>query len=428
MGHDSHLPHHEDTAPIPAPEHGEHIELPAAPQPERRTLMAAFAGILVAFTMLFAFGLTPRLLRAHQLREAAASTESNSAPKVEVTKPRLWDGAATVSLPGSIEALRETWIYARAAGYVRDWNVEIGDEVAEGQALLELDTPELDAELVQARANLAQSQTAVDLAKANRDLAHVTANRYEKLGPSGVASQQEVEERRTQLAVAQANVRAAESAVESQRANVNRLVDLKSFSKVGAPFAGRVTARNVEKGQLVNAGAAGGQGLYRLAHVETVRVFVHVPQDSAALVQIGQPVSVTLRDQPGHVFTGKVTHTAGALDVASRSLNTEVQIPNADHALLAGMYAQVAIQVGGQQHGLRVPSAALVADAHGTRLLVVDAAQKLKSVPIQVGRDLGTEIEVVSGLKGDEQVVVSSPAGTAEGTVVQIIHRDGSHS
>ena len=274
--------------------------------------------------------------------------------------------------------------------------------VTEGQPLLELDTPELDAELIQARANVAQALTVVEQAKANRELAKVTSNRYEKLGPSGVASQQDVEEKRTQLAVADANVKAAQAAMDSQNAAVSRLVFLKSFAKVLAPFSGRITARNVEKGQLVNAGNSGGQGLFELAQVDTVRVFVHVPQDFAPAIALGQTVQVSVKEFPGRPFIGKVTHTAGALDPASRSLNTEVQIPNGDQSLLAGMYVQAQIQTGTSKPTLRVPAAALVADSQGTRLMTVDKDNRLKSIPIQVGRDLGSEIEVIGGLTGDE--------------------------
>jgi membrane fusion protein (multidrug efflux system) len=390
-----------------------------------RTVRFALIALAAVFVALFIAGLAPRVVRARQLRESATELET---PRVSVVKPHRASGAGSVNLPGSIEALRDTWIYARASGYVRKWMPDLGDTVEEGQVLLELDTPEIDAELSQARATLAQSQTAVDQAAANRKLAAVTAARYERLGPTGVASQQDVEEKQTQLLVADANVKAAVAAVESQRAAVNRLVDLKAFAKVGAPYGGRVTARNVEMGQLVNAGAAGGQGLYRLAQVNTVRVFVHVPQDYAAEVVVGQAANVNVREQPGRTFTGKVTHTAGALDPASRSLTAEVQIPNEDQALLAGMYAQVELELGSPRETLRVPSVALMADSHGTRLLTVDGDRKLKWRSVRVGRDLGTEIEIVSGLTGVENVVTNAPAGAAEGTAVDVINAPDAHT
>jgi membrane fusion protein (multidrug efflux system) len=400
---------------------------PTPPSPHRSAGTVRFAVVVLAgvFAALFVAGLAPRVVRARQLRESSAGLE---APRVTVVKPHRASGAGSVALPGSIEALRDTWIYARASGYVRKWTPDLGDPVEEGQVLLELDTPEIDAELGQARANLAQAQTAVDQAAANRKLAAVTAARYERLGPSGVASQQDVEEKQTQLAVADANVKAAAAAVESQRANVNRLVDLKSFAKVVAPYSGRVTARNLEVGQLVNAGAAGGQGLYRLAQVKTVRVFVHVPQDFAAEVVVGQEASVAVREQPGRTFTGKVSHSAGALDPASRSLTAEVQIPNDDDALLAGMYAQVELQLGNPRETLRVPSAALMAGAQGTRLLTVDGSRKLKWVTVRVGRDLGAEIEIVTGLSGTENVVMNAPAGASEGTLVDVINTPDAHT
>jgi RND family efflux transporter MFP subunit len=397
----------------------EHVEIPTAPTPKRGTLMAAalVGGTTVA--VLFAIGVVPRLGKTRSLRERAQEVAS-AVPRVQVVHPKRATAARTAVLPGNIDPLRETLVYARATGYVREWKVDIGDSVTAGQLLLELDTPEVDQELAQARAALAQTETAVDQAKAHRELSKVTAARYEKLGPSGVASQQDVEERRTQLTVDDANVHAAEAAVASAKANVNRLIELKAFSHVTAPFAGRITARNVELGQLVNAGSAGGPGLFTLAQVDPLRVFVHVPQDFATSVKAGQKVSVGVREFPDRDFPGTVTRTAGALDAASRTLLVEVQLPS-QGVLLAGMYAQVTLDLSEPRPVLRLPSTALQLGAHGPRVALVDEKHKLHFQPVQVGEDHGTEVEIVNGLSEQDQVVLFVPAGVADDTQVEVM-------
>ena len=235
-----------------------------------------------------------------------------------------------------------------------------------------------------------------------------------------VASQQDVEERRTQLTVDDANVHAAEAAVSNAKANVNRLIELKAFSHVTAPFAGRIVARNVELGQLVNAGSAGGPGLFTLAQVDPLRVFVHVPQDFATSVKAGQKVSVAVREFPGRDFPGTVTRTAGALDAASRTLLVEVQLPS-QGTLLAGMYAQVTLDLSEPRPVLRLPATALQLGAHGPRVALVDEKHKLHFQPVQVGEDHGTEVEIVNGLSVEDQVVLFVPAGVSDDTQVEVM-------
>jgi RND family efflux transporter MFP subunit len=400
----------------------EHVVLPEAPRPRARSLVLGAALVLAGAGVLFTVGLLPRLTQAQKLKGNAAETGA-ALPRVEVVTPRTVSASRTTTLPGSVEPLHETAVYARASGYVRRWRVDLGDEVKEGQVLLELDTPELDQELLQARAAQAQTEAAVALARARWDLSKATAARYEKLGPTGVASQQEVEEKRTQVSVDQANIHAAEAAVGSARATVNRYVELKSFAKVTAPYAGRITTRSVEVGQLVNAGSAGGPGLFTLAQVQTVRVFLHVPQDLAASVKQGQRVNVTVRELNGPPVEGTVTHTAGALDARSRTLLVEVQLPNPTNAILAGMYAQVELSLSEPRKVLRLPATSLLVGAQGARVGTVDGASKLHFVPVVIGEDRGLEVDVLGGLTGEERVVVNVPEGAEEGDKVEVLAR-----
>ncbi len=389
-------------------------ELPVAAPLSRRGVFRGAAILIGVVVVLFVLGLLPKLHRAAQLKLAAA--EEGGVTRVEVVKPQPATEDQPLLLPGSIEALRETVVHARASGYVRRFRVDLGDTVTTGQVLAELETPEVDQELRQAQASLRQSETSIDQAKANRDLARVTAARYERLAPSGVASQQEVEQHRTELAVAEVNVRAAEAAAASSRANVQRLRELGRFAQVAAPFAGTVTDRTVEVGQLVTAG---GAGLFKVAATDPVRVFLRVPQSLAMVVRTGQKVLLTVREFPGDKFEGVVTRNAGALDPASRTLLTELQIPNPRHQLLPGMYAQATISLPTPHRTLRLPASALISDAMGTRVAKVTAAHRVELIPVQIERDEGATVLISVGLEGDEQIIATPGQTLNAGALVE---------
>jgi len=397
-----------------------HSELPIAGPVSRRGAVRAAAVTIGIVLVLFVLGLLPRLHRASQLK-AAAAAELGGAVRVDVVKPQPASEDQPLLLPGSIEALRETSVHARASGYVRRLRVDLGDTVTSGQVLAELETPEVDQELRQAEAALRQAGTSIDQANANRDLARVTAARYERLAPSGVASQQEIEQRRTQLAVAEANVRAAEAAAASSRANVQRLRELGRFAQVAAPFAGTVTERTVEVGQLVNAG---GMGLFKVAATDPVRVFLRVPQSLAPVVRTGQKISLAVREYPGHKFEGVVTRNAGALDPASRTLLTELQVPNPRHELLPGMYAQATLSLPTPHRTMRLPASALISDALGTHVAKVTAEHRVELIAVQIERDEGATVLISVGLEGDEEII-ATPGQTLNAGMVVEPHRQG---
>jgi membrane fusion protein (multidrug efflux system) len=325
-----------------------------------------------------------------------------------VTPAKRSTDGSTLALPGSVQPLQETAIYARANGFVRRWLVDIGTHVKQGQTLVELEVPDIDEELRQNQATANQAKAGIAQAKTQLELARANSNRYGALGPTGVVSQQEVDQYKATFDAQQSNVEAAEAAHKSALAGVRRLQDLKAFGVLTAPFDGVVTMRTAEVGQLVTSGTNAGQPLFKVAEVDVVRIFVNVPQLYASDVHVDMEAPVTVRELPGRTFAGKVARTSSEIDTATRTLLTEVDIPNADGALIAGMYAQVSFHVVGQKALLFVPATAVLIDAQGTRAATVhDGAIAWKDV--QIDADLGDRLAIANGLnEGD--VVVNAPS------------------
>jgi RND family efflux transporter MFP subunit len=321
-------------------------------------------------------------------------------------------------LSGSIQPLEETTLYARADGYVKRWLVDIGARVKEDELLAELETPELTQQLLQARAALAQSRASVLQSAANRQLASTQLERTTKLVEAGVAPQAQLDQTRAQSTVGDADVEVAEAAVAAQQANIQRLSDLKAFSRVTAPFAGTIIARSIERGSLVTAGNT--TPLFRLAATDTVRVFVQVPQSVAPAVRADMPARVRIREFPDQPFDAKVARTAGALDPGSRTLNTEIRIPNQQQKLLAGMYAEVELKLPTPYRVFELPATALMSDAKGLRVAIVTPENKLRFQPITLERDLGPSVQVASGIEASDRVVQIASADLAEGQAVEI--------
>lgn len=387
---------------------------PARMSPAR---VAAFAVVVaVVFAIAFVVGWLPR-------RQARASLENMQAalaggPRVEIVTPKLGSSDRALTLPGSVQPLQETVVYARANGYVRKWYVDIGDAVKADQLIAELDTPDLDQQIDQARAQAAQAQAGIQQAKANREFSSLTYDRYKTLTAQGLSAPQDLDQRKAQAAVDEANLTVAQASANAAEANLRHLVQLKAFARVTAPFDGRVTARTIEIGTLVTSGNA--TPLFKIATMDPARVFVQVPQDVAPGVRAGQPASVTVREYAGRVFDGKVTRAADELDPASRTMNTEVRVPNGDNALIAGMYAEVAMTLPLAHRVVEIPATAVVNDSRGMRVLTVGADDRVHVVPVVVEQDNGATIDVASGLTGDERVVKLGTAELAEGTHVTV--------
>jgi RND family efflux transporter MFP subunit len=391
--------------------------LPEAKPIGKKRLVVAALIFLAVLVVAFAFGYLPGRGKRTAL-SAAAESSQRALPRVEVIAPKIGASDRALQLPGTVQALQATMLFARASGFVRAWHADIGDKVKAGQVLAEIETPELDQELSQGRAQLLQTRASLTQAKANRKLAEANLARARSLAPSGIVSRAELELNEAQAQVGDANVSVADANVAAQQANIRRLEQLKAFSRVTAPFAGTITQRMVEVGALV--AASNGQPLFRLAAMDPARVFVQVPQDVAPSVRAGVSGNVSLREYPGRTFAGKVMRAAGALDEATRTMNTEIRVPNPDGELLPGMYAEVAITLPSMHRVLEVPATALLNDARGQRVAVVDGQHKLHLVPVVVERDNGSTLEISSGLSGGESVVKIGSAAFEEGMLVDV--------
>ncbi len=366
-----------------------------------------------------AAGIVPRLKHERELNAAAAEVAS-SKPRVTVVTARAATPTAERVLPGSSQPLLETAIYARTTGYLKSRCVDIGDRVKEGDLLAEIAAPEIDAQLEQARATLLLTRANLARDKANEELAGTELNRSRHLLARQAVPQQEFDTALATAKVAGANVKATESNLRVNEANIERLETLQSFQKVTAPFSGIITARNVDPGALVSADSPSStRELFHLVQMDTLRVFVNVPQVFATDVKVGQEAVVFRREDPRRTFAGKVTRTADALDPSTRTLLTEVQVPNRDGALRPGMYLQVKFIFRRQVSTVLVPAAALATRSEGPRVAVLDKDHRVRYRNVQLGRDFGHETEVMAGLEPGETVVVHPGDDLPEGSEIE---------
>ena len=406
------------------------------PRARTRTMRLIGLGILILFAVLLIVSVIPRVINRHRLAKAAQSVRT-TVTSVSVVQP-VAASEAGLSIAATTQAMQDAIIYARTSGYIRKRHVDIGDTVKAGQLLAEIDSPEIDQQLRQARADLRQAERNLDLQKATLDLNRATMDRYKGADAEGAVAIEAVDQAVSAYRTAMAAVAAAEASVESSRANVQRLMDLTGFERVLAPFAGTVIQRNVDVGTLITAGSptdntavaptsVTGQanGLFEVASIDELRVFVNVPQVYAPSVKLGLPVEVTVRGQQQAPVTGTVARSARALDPTTRTLLTEVDIPNPDHRILPGMFVYVAFKIGPSGTRWRVPATAVVVNAKGTRVAVVGSGNKLHFQNVVLGRDFGDVIEVQAGLNGDERVVAQPTVSLQEGQVVNPIAAKG---
>ncbi|MGA2247466.1 MAG: efflux RND transporter periplasmic adaptor subunit [Verrucomicrobiota bacterium] len=369
----------------------------APPIQLRRILNIAI--VLVAIGLVV--GLVPRWFSRQKL---LAETRVDAVPTVSVVVPTQAQAEFGTPLPADVQPFVEAAIHARASGYLKSWFVDIGDHVTNNQALAEIDTPELDEQLAQLKAEL-------DQAIASRDLAKITADRWIDLLKTASVSEQETAEKKSDYILKQANVEAA-------RANLQRLEDLKRFDRVTAPFDGVVTARNTDIGQLIAAGSGGE--LFRLAQTNPLRVYVRVPQSLTHAVIPGQKATLTFQEMPGREFEALVTRTSGAVDPSSRTLQVELQVPNPRGDILSGTYAQVRFNESAAANVLTLSDNTLIFRAQGMQVAVLGSDNKVQLRSIKLGRDFGNTVEVLSGLDATDHVIMNPPDGIAEGMPVRL--------
>jgi RND family efflux transporter MFP subunit len=376
------------------------------PVRSRGALLLAL-GVLAA-AGLAAAGIVPRMRAENALAE---QTRASAVPAVTVIVPRQGAAAQEIVLPGAIQAYEEAPIFARTSGYLRRWYADIGARVRQGQLLAEIETPEVDRQLDQARADLAT-------ANANSELAEVVANRHVELRKTDSVSQQDLDN-------ALGDAKAKRAMVTSAQANAKRLEQLQSFEKIYAPFDGVVTARNTDVGQLIDSGSGSGPSpareLFHVAATRTLRVYVNVPQVYSGAARPGVSAYLTLAEAPGRRFPGRLVRNASAIDVASRTLRAEVDVDNRNGELLPGAYAQVHLELAAAARTLMVPVNALIFQSAGLRLATVDAASRVHLSRVSPGRDFGTEVEVVAGLAAGQRVIESPPDSLVEGQQVRVV-------
>lgn len=389
----------------------------------RTALLSVFLVLALVVIGAIVFGLRPRLVREKALAAASEAVEEKP-PVVNVAPARQSPPKTELELPGDLQAEIETPIYARADGYLRRRLVDIGDHVRKDQLLAEIDTPELDQQLSQARASLAQSQASlVQLqanlvqARANLKLAQVTWNRWSHLADRGVYSRQDADEKQADFEARKADVDAAIASIDATKklvdantANVHRLEDLKAFASVIAPYDGVVTNRNMtmDPGTLVNSGNGGpNREIFRVAQIQTMRIFVNVPQAYAPLVHDGLAAELRVQELPGQVFPATVTRTAHSVDESARTMLAILETPNLKGILLPGMYTQVKFVFSGNRPGLLVPGDALLLGREGPRVAVVTPDHTVHLRRIHIAHDYGADLEVDSGLAPGDLVVLN---------------------
>lgn len=386
---------------------GIHMETPDdAELLKRRAILRRGKLVALVVLVLLALGAGRTIAsRMANARTLEAGTEERAKVYVKTTLPKAGGAGQSLALPGTLQGFVQSPIAARASGYLKRWTKDIGSRVEKGELLAEIETPEIDQQLTQAIA--AREQTASSLA-----LARSTVERWEGLRKKDVVSQQDLDERRSGLAQAQANLAAAE-------ANVQRLRQLEGFKRVLAPFAGVITRRNVDVGDLIDAGGGSARALFMLSQTDPLRVYINVPQSYSQLVKTGQAVVVTQAELRGQTFKGEVARTAAAIDTATRTMQVEVTLPNRDGTLMPGAYVQVALPLAASKT-LVVPTNALLFRGEGARVAIVDAAGKVRLRTVSIGRNFGESIELLEGIGANDRIVLNPSDSLADGDVVAL--------
>jgi RND family efflux transporter MFP subunit len=371
--------------------------------------LGALLGLILVVAVVAAIvfsGIAPRLRARQALR---AETQRAAAPPVAVIHPTRAAPSEEVVLPGNIQAFIDAPIYARTNGYLKRWYFDIGARVKQGQLLAEIESPEVDQQLQQAREDLST-------AEANLRLAQITATRYTGLFKTDSVAKQDVDN-------AVQDAAAKSTAVKSAQANVARLEQMVGFERILVPFDGVVTARNTDTGQLIESGSSGGptRELFHIAAVNKLRVFVNVPQVYSHDTRPGIHADLAMPEIPGRRFTGTLVRTADAIDPATRTLLVEVDVPNTAGLLFPGAYTEVHFKIKANSETLIIPSTSLIFRSQGLRVPVIKAGNRVALIPVIVGRDFGNTIEVLSGLSADAVVIANPPDSLVEGETVRIV-------
>jgi RND family efflux transporter MFP subunit len=358
-------------------------------------------------TCLIIGGIVIFVLRASQSTALAASTEVHAKQYVTTIMPKSTGKGLPLTLPGTLQGINEATVYARSNGYIVRWTRDIGSSVVQGELLAEITAPEIDQELSQAIAAQQQAASSESLAKS-------TAERWKSLREKDAVTQQDLDERQSAYLQAQANL-------ASSQANVARLKNLQGFNRVVAPFTGVITSRNIDVGDLVNAGNGGaGRALFSIAQLDPLRLYVFVPQIYASQVKVGDQVKVGLAEHLGEEYEGSIARTARAIDTATRTMQVEIRVPNPKNALIAGSFVQVMLPIQQDGSALIVPTNVLLFRADGPRVAIVDAQGHVRMRTVKLGTDFGSSVAVLSGVGADDRLVLNPADSLADGDVVTL--------
>jgi len=385
-----------------------------------KTMTALTIVVLVLLAAGFIGGYLPRM-KNQQAQKLRAQAVADDVPVVDLIKPKPGNATVKLTLPGDARPKQQTALYARVTGFLKQWKVDIGDKVTKGQLLAIIDAPEVDANLNQAIAAQDQADANVKKSEADVALAQATYDRYKGLVPTGGVTQQQLDEKQSTLNDDVSALVAAKAAVKSAAATVQRLTAQQSFERIYAPFDGVVTARNYDVGALISeSDAAAGHELFDVAEVDQLRIYANVPQSYASMIQPDLDVEFTATNYPGRTFPGKVARTAGALDPNTRTLHTEVDFDNPQGLLFAGMYGEIRFNLKREKPTLSLPTSAVMFAADGSKVAVVDEDMKVHFTKVGLGRDSGTEIEITTGLQGEEQVIANPSEKITDGITVAL--------
>jgi len=392
---------------------------PPAPHPEasqtappqvvsRRGLTIATLAALGIASVIVVMGITTRKMADAKLREW---TENQAVPVVAVALPDTRGKRTTFELPGRLEAYTQAQIFARVSGYVKEWKVDIGTPVKAGDLLAEIDAPDLDQQIMQAQADLAS-------AKANSALSDMTLTRGQSLITSRAISQQDLDQRAADSSNKQGLVRSAQ-------ANLDRLRVLERYKRLVAPFDGLVTARTTDVGALINAGSGGGPAMFVVSQIDKLRAYVNVPQNYVPSIRVGTKAQISVPEHPGKSFPGTVEASAQSVDAASGTTRMQLVVDNAANELMTGAFATVTFELPHPETAVNVPASALIFNRSGLQVAIVDRENRIILKPITISRDLGSEVEIASGVVADDRVVINPPDGVVTGDQVRVAGAPG---
>jgi RND family efflux transporter MFP subunit len=373
-------------------------------RPDLRKLRMAGISFLVLILAVFAYGVVSRAAQNSRLHDL---TEAEAVPSVAVVAPSGVANSSGLELPGRLEAFIRAPIYARVPGYLKSWRHDIGSKVKAGEVLAEIDTPDLDQQLMQARADL-------NVAQANAKLSEITAKRWQSLSGTDAVAKQDVDQRTFTYDANMAQVKAAQ-------ANVERLVAEAGFKRLIAPFDGIVTARETDIGQLINVGATGGQEMFVVSETEKLRIYVNVPQNYVPSVPSGTKATIQVPEHPGKTYTGTVESSSQSVDPSTGTTLMQIIVDNPSGELMPGDYASIRLQATAALNVLSVPSSAVIFDAKGLSIATVGNDDRVLLKPVTIGRDLGAVMEIASGLGANDRVIQSPPDGIASGDPVHVV-------